>query len=215
MKREQVLKHINKNNVVAAIGASVCCIAIAFGVNVFVAQQRLDALELEQVRQDAETTRIQNQVAEHTHTWVPSTKTVHHNAVTKEVYHEPIYDLQTTYHTVCNECEAVIDGNALAHIADTAHAGYSTNVPISSEVLRQAAYFQTVVVEDAWDETVTEGVVCTSCGEKLTTSEASEAGVNVSQNVDDAQDSSVSRAVNATKATDATNAAQSVSVSQK
>ena len=128
---ELPIKHLTKSNMAAAGIAGLSCFAIAFGINTFAAQQRIDALELEQVRQDAQTFRIQDKLAEHVHTWVPYTTTVHHNAVTTEVQHQPIYDSQTTYHTVCNECEAIIDGNAQAHITDTGHAGYSTNVPIS------------------------------------------------------------------------------------
>lgn len=172
------LERLNKSNIAAAGIAGVCCFAIAFGINAFAAQQRLEALELEQVRQDAQTFRIQDQMNEHVHTWVPYTTTIHHNAVTTEVQHQPIYDLQTTYHTVCNECEAVIDGTALAHIADTGHAGYSTNVPITAEALRQAGYTETVVLEDAWDETVTDGAICSSCGEKSPVSETTENGAD-------------------------------------
>lgn len=174
---ELKLKRPTKSNVLTAAGAGLCCFVIAFGLNAFTAQQRLEALELEQVRQDAETFRIQDKMNEHVHTWVPSTSTVHHNAETTEVQHQPIYDVQTTYHTVCNECEATIDGHAREHISDTGHTGYSTNVPISVEVLRQAGYSETVVVESAWDETVTDGVVCTACGEKRSSDEVDASGV--------------------------------------
>lgn len=173
------IKKPTKQNVLPAIGVGVCCFAIAFGINAFASQQRLDALELEQVRQNAETMRIQNQVDEHVHTWVPSAATTHHNAVTKDIHHEPIYETSTTYHTVCNQCEKIIDGAAQSHIVDTGHAGYSTNVPIVEEVLKTAGYTEVVVVEDAWDETATDGVICTSCGTKLSSEEATKAGVTI------------------------------------
>lgn len=175
---ELPIKHLTKSNIAAAGIAGLSCFAIAFGINAFAAQQRLDALELEQVRQDAQTFRIQDQLAEHVHTWVPYTTTIHHNAVTTEVQHQPIYDSRTTYHTVCNECEAIIDGNAQAHIADTGHVGYSTNVPISTEVLRQAGYTEIVVLEDAWDETVTDGAICSSCGEKAPSAATAASGAS-------------------------------------
>ena len=52
----------------------------------------------------------------------------------------PVYEAKTSYHTVCNDCQQTIDGIADAHIKDTGHSGYSTNVPITGEVL----------VSDAW-----------------------------------------------------------------
>ena len=69
----------------------------------------------------------------HTHDWSITYKTVHHDAVTHTEHVEPVYQNQTTYHTVCNECKQVIDGKADEHIKQTGHSGYSTNVPITDE----------------------------------------------------------------------------------
>lgn len=99
------------------------------------------------------------------HDWSVTYKTVHHDAVTHTETIEPDYDDETTYHTVCNDCEQVIDGVADQHIKETGHSGYSTNVPITNEVLVSEGYTQEVVDTPAYDETVADALVCTLCGE--------------------------------------------------
>ena len=99
------------------------------------------------------------------HLWVPEYGSVHHDAVYEQVWHDPVYETETTYHTVCNDCQAVIDGTAAQHIADTGHSGYSTDVPIANEVIVQEGYYEDVLTEEAYDETVQTGYVCASCGE--------------------------------------------------
>lgn len=99
------------------------------------------------------------------HDWTVTYKTVHHDAVTHTETIEPDYANETTYHTVCNECGQVIDGIADQHIKETGHSGYSTNVPITNEVLVSEGYTQEVVDTPAYDETVADELVCTLCGE--------------------------------------------------
>ena len=118
-------------------------------------------------------------VDQHAHTWVPNYATVHHDAVYKDVWHEPVYESVTTYHTVCNDCKKTIDGVASDHIEDTGHSGYSTNVPITNEVLKQAGYNEPVLVSEGYDEAVIEGVTCTGCGETMDADQAAEAGVSI------------------------------------
>lgn len=100
------------------------------------------------------------------HLWVPQYGSVHHDAVYEQVWHEPVYGTETTYHTVCNTCSALIDGTAAQHIEETGHSGYSTDVPIVNEVVAQSGYYEPVLVKEAWDETVQTGSVCASCGEE-------------------------------------------------
>ena len=100
------------------------------------------------------------------HLWVPQYGSVHHDAVYEQVWHEPVYGTETTYHTVCNTCNALIDGNAAQHIEETGHSGYSTDVPIVNEVVVQSGYYEQVLVKEAWDETEQTGSVCASCGEE-------------------------------------------------
>ena len=99
-----------------------------------------------------------------THDWTVTYKTIHHDAVTHTETIEPVYGEETTYHTVCNECEQVIDGIADQHIKDTGHSGYSTNVPITDEVIVSEGYTREVTDTPAYDETVADELVCTICG---------------------------------------------------
>ena len=101
----------------------------------------------------------------HTHDWTVTYKTVHHDAVTHTEHVDPVFQNQTTYHTVCNECKQVIDGKADEHIKDSGHSGYSTNVPITDEVMVSEGYDREVTDTPAYDETVIDKMVCTTCGE--------------------------------------------------
>lgn len=99
-----------------------------------------------------------------THDWTVTYKTIHHDAVTHTETVEPVYGNETTYHTVCNECQQVIDGIADQHIKETGHSGYSTNVPITDEVVVSEGYTREVTDTPAYDETVADELVCTLCG---------------------------------------------------
>lgn len=112
----------------------------------------------------AETTASETGLAAHTHDWTMTYKTVHHDAVTHTETVEPVYANKTSYHTVCNDCEQIIDGIADQHIKDTGHSGYSTNVPIVNEVLVSEGYTYEVTDTPAYDETVADEMVCTICG---------------------------------------------------
>jgi hypothetical protein len=104
------------------------------------------------------------------------TKTVHHDAVTrqetytvvdKEAYDEPVYE----YHQVCKVCGQDFgkgdDGveKAITHSAEFGHSYTSKRVQVGTnhhdEVTHQET--KTVVVKQAYDETVTTGYRC-SCG---------------------------------------------------
>lgn len=98
------------------------------------------------------------------HDWTMTYKTVHHDAVTHTENVAPVYESKTEYHTVCNDCQQVIDGIADQHIKDTGHSGYSTNVPISGEVLVSEGYSHEVTDTPAYDETVPDALVCAICG---------------------------------------------------
>lgn len=101
----------------------------------------------------------------HEHEWQVVYETVHHDAVTHTETVEPVYEEQTTYHTVCNECKEIIDGEAAQHIRETGHSGYSTNVPITDTVLVSDGYTEEVVDTPAYDEQVATELVCPVCGE--------------------------------------------------
>lgn len=98
------------------------------------------------------------------HDWTVTYKTIHHDAVTHTETVDPVYGEETSYHTVCNDCGQVIDGIADQHIKDTGHSGYSTNVPITDEVVVSEGYTREVTDTPAYDETVADELVCTLCG---------------------------------------------------
>lgn len=100
------------------------------------------------------------------HDWAITYKTVHHDAVTHTENVAPVYESKTEYHTVCNDCQQTIDGIADKHIKDTGHSGYSTNVPITGEVLVSEGYSHEVTDTPAYDESVPDKLVCTLCGEE-------------------------------------------------
>lgn len=101
----------------------------------------------------------------HDHIWIPVHDTVHHDALYEQVWHAPVYGEETTYHTVCNECQGIFDGTASAHITETGHSGYSTNVPITDEVIVQDGFNEDVLVTPEYDELVVTSEICSVCGE--------------------------------------------------
>ena len=113
------------------------------------------------------------------HDWVAQTKTVHHDAqyttvhhdaVTHQVWHDPV----TEEHYICNQCGADITSDPWGHINNSLMNGgncgsyHSTYVTVKQgyyeTVTDQAAYDEQVQVSKAWDETVTTGYKCSSCG---------------------------------------------------
>ena len=115
----------------------------------------------------------------HQHNWVAQTKTVHHDAQYKTVHHEAVthqvwHDAVTEEHYICNQCGADITSDPWGHINNSLMNGgncgsyHSTYVTVKQgyyeTVTDQAAYDEQVQVRDAWDETVTTGYKCSSCG---------------------------------------------------
>lgn len=144
---------------------------IAVGINGMQNQDRITAMEASQEV-------VAAQAAEHVHTWIPQTETHHIDAKTETIFHPAVYEDVVVYHTVCNVCGTNIDGIAEEHKADTGHS-YTTNVPKSEKHLKTAEWPETVVVEDARDEVVNTGVLCTSCGETLNMDQANAQGITV------------------------------------
>lgn len=100
----------------------------------------------------------------HEHDWAIDYETIHHDAQTHEEIVQPVYETVITYHSVCNECNELIDGHAAEHIVITDHSGYSTNVPV--EETRKVSDGRIDVIEDSpeYDELVATGRTCTICG---------------------------------------------------
>lgn len=115
----------------------------------------------------------------HQHNWVAQTKTVHHDAQYKTVHHDAVthqvwHDAVTEEHYICNQCGADITSDPWGHINNSLMNGgncgsyHSTYVIVKQgyyeTVTDQAAYDEQVQVSAAWDETVTTGYKCSSCG---------------------------------------------------
>lgn len=85
-------------------------------------------------------TQAQPSAPAHEHNWVAQTKVVHHKAETKNA-------------SICNACGADITGNTSAHLKQ--HALNGENASYRGEK---------ITVKAAYDETVTTGYKCSSCG---------------------------------------------------
>ena len=98
----------------------------------------------------------------HQHNWVEQTKTVHHNAVTEQqwIVDVPAY---TEERTICNQCGQDISGFAAQHLLDNMPNCFSYGsqwVPVPEQ-----GHYETVTVQEAWDEQVVTGYRCSQCGE--------------------------------------------------
>ena len=114
----------------------------------------------------------------HTHNWIETTRTVHHEAtghyedvVVQEAWDEPVYE--TAWKAICNGCGGDITSNPSAHIEQQMLAGNMacsghTDVPYEKIVdyTHHDAVTESRWVEDtpAWDETVSDGYTCSGCG---------------------------------------------------
>lgn len=96
----------------------------------------------------------------HQHNWVAQTKTVHHDAQYKTVHHDAV----VKYVSICNNCGADITGNEAAHFENSLLNGGNCGSCHEESRTVQAAYDEQVQVSAAWDETVTTGYKCSSCG---------------------------------------------------
>lgn len=95
---------------------------------------------------------------QHTHNWVAQTTTVHHDAQYKTVHHDAVVE----YRCICNGCGADITGFETQHFKDNFFNGCQsyTNTPVTVK----DAWDEQVLVSAAWDETVTTGYKCSTCG---------------------------------------------------
>lgn len=95
---------------------------------------------------------------QHTHNWEAQTTTVHHDAVYKTVHHDAVVE----YRCICNGCGADITGFETQHFKDNFFNGCQsyTNTPVTVK----DAWDEQVLVSAAWDETITTGYKCSTCG---------------------------------------------------
>lgn len=124
---------------------------------------------------------ISTQTHTHTHNWVPVTTVVHHdeeghweNVLVSEAWTEevPIYEEQER--AICNGCGADITNNTtehnMNHMLNGEKGGWHTEwqqVQVGTNKINHDAVYDKkwVVDKAAWDETVTTGYRCSSCGE--------------------------------------------------
>jgi hypothetical protein len=84
----------------------------------------------------------------------PVYQTIHHDAVYRTVHHDAEYIARTEYFTRCNDCGFLTQNSIYPHQDETGHTRYSTDVPITSQVLIRAAFDEQVLVSGAFDEKV-------------------------------------------------------------
>ena len=126
-------------------------------------------------------TSSQTHTHTHTHNWVPITTVVHHdeeghweNVLVSEAWTEevPIYEEQ--YRAICNTCGEDITDNYAEHIKKhmlNGEGGSYRNEVVqiqvgTNKINHDAVYDKKWFVDKAaWDETVTTGYRCSSCGE--------------------------------------------------
>lgn len=101
----------------------------------------------------------------HEHDWAIQYETIVHDEVSHEEIVQPVYETITTMHSVCNECNEIVDGRAQEHVDATGHSGYSTNVPVSESRLVSEGRIDVIIDEPAYEELVATGHTCTICGE--------------------------------------------------
>lgn len=94
-------------------------------------------------------------VQTHQHNWVAQTTTKHHDAVYRTVNHAAVKERRT----ICDSCKQDITGSYPQHKAASGHSSYHYEYKVTKE-----AYSEKVLVSAAYDETVTTGYKCSSCG---------------------------------------------------
>lgn len=159
-KRRSIAEVLNVTNATAP-ALIIAAIALIFSM----ATATAVVLQNSGAEEAAQVEEVQTLEPIHEHEWMPNVTSINHEAETEEVEHEAIWEEVTTYHTVCNECHSEIDGMAQEHIADTGHSGYTTNVPLTKPVLVKDAWVETVTVTEPYVEVITDGTICSICGE--------------------------------------------------
>lgn len=112
----------------------------------------------------------------HIHVWSPVTEIIHHEAVTEQV---KVVDQQATeghfeggtYDVMVCRCGAEFTSGAdwEAHSMESGegHGGWTASVrsdQVWVEGTPEVSHMETVIIQDAWDEEVVSGYVCSSCG---------------------------------------------------
>ena len=116
----------------------------------------------EKAQEDIDSSKYKGE--EHTHAWESNMVTVEAPELTKQIEHPAEYTTQEVKHTVCNTCHQIVDSATAEHTAETGHTGFTTNVPVSEQVVSKEAWSETVVVQQYQSKTVQNGEKCRICG---------------------------------------------------
>lgn len=145
--------------VLAVAAAAVCAVGVAAGIGIGTVITATHPSEVSvQVEQPAQQQGSDGAASQASAvSWSPRYVLVHHAAQTHTVDHAQETGTVTEQHTLCNVCHAEIDGKVAEHQASTGHSGATTNVPVSKEVVTKAAWTETVVDKEAYDELVQDG----------------------------------------------------------
>lgn len=183
-------KKTNKKSLIVAVISAVI-VVIALVVGSFALGNYLRGVEdsnnpqrhtivLDSTQSDQENSEAQNGESEeldgvdHTHDWQTNWEIQVTPAETHVEHHDAVIGSETTYHTVCNICNEICDdAQAVAnHKATTGHdSGYTSNVPITNDVITTPAWDETVVDTPESQELVPNGEICTICKETRNVSE--------------------------------------------
>lgn len=111
----------------------------------------------------------------HVHQWTDKTEVHHHDAVTEQAWVEdvPAWDEEVPVYeereqAVCVTCGAEIQGNPNEHLNEVCRQWKNVikKVQVGTRIVHHEAegHYETRTVEEAYDEVVITGAVCTGCG---------------------------------------------------
>ncbi|MCI6432947.1 MAG: hypothetical protein MSA72_19175 [Lachnospiraceae bacterium] len=111
----------------------------------------------------------------HVHQWTDKTEVRHHDAVTEQAWVEdvPAWDEEVPVYeereqAVCVTCGAEIQGNPNEHLNEVCRQWKNVikKVQVGNRIVHHEAegHYEIRTVEEAYDEVVITGAVCTGCG---------------------------------------------------
>ena len=83
---------------------------------------------------------------------------------TETVHKEAVWGTEIEYHTLCNVCGEIVDGDPLGHSEATGHVGFTPEAPVEVDALISEEHDEEVAGEPVTTLEIT-GYVCSGCGE--------------------------------------------------
>lgn len=115
--------------------------------------------------------------ATHVHNWEPAYTTEHIAQQSHTEHIDTTYKEVTALETVCNTCKEIITNNESDHVSSTGHTAYTTNIPVTQEVVDVEGHDITVIDSEAYDKQTLSGYKCSECEKTLSIDEAKTDGV--------------------------------------